>query len=88
FAPRSSKGRSTSQARWRRTWTRLACAQADGLAVRSVNRLLGTGALLLGDCPRPESNGTGTAVDDGASPQAPRACLAGRLRDFATNRHE
>ena len=40
---------------------------ADGLAAQSVNILLGTGALLLGACPR-ESNGTGTAADSGASP--------------------
>ena len=40
---------------------------AGGLAARSVNILLGTGALLPGDCPRSES-GTGTAADDGASP--------------------
>ena len=33
FAPGSYKGRSTSQARWRRTWT------AGGLAARSVNIL-------------------------------------------------
>ena len=33
--------------------------------------------------------GTGTAADGGASPlTAPRACLAWRLRDFATNRHD
>jgi len=39
FAPRSWKGRSTSQARWRRTWTRWHGAQAGGLAARSVNIL-------------------------------------------------
>ena len=52
----------------RRAWTRLARAQAGGLAVQSVNKLLGTGALFLGACPRSESNGTGTAADGGASP--------------------
>ena len=71
FVPRSWNGRSTLQTR---------------LAVRSVNILLGTGVLFLGACPCPESNGIGTDVDGGASPQAPRACLDGL--DFATNRHE
>ena len=69
FAPRSCKGRSTSQARWRRTWTWWPGVQAGGLAARLVNVLLGTGALLLSACPRSESNGTGTAADGGASPQ-------------------
>ena len=41
--------------------------EAGGFAAQSVNILLGTGALLPGDCPRSES-GTGTAADDGASP--------------------
>ena len=40
---------------------------AGGLAPRSVNILLGTGALFPGDCPHSES-GTGTAADDGAGP--------------------
>ena len=40
---------------------------AGRLAARSVNILLGTGALFPGVCPRSES-GTGTAADDGASP--------------------
>ena len=39
FAPRSCKGRSTSPARWRRTWTRWPGVQAVGLAARSVNIL-------------------------------------------------
>jgi hypothetical protein len=39
FAPRSWKGRSTSQARWRRTWTWWPSVQAGGLATRSVNIL-------------------------------------------------
>jgi hypothetical protein len=39
FAPRSYKGRSTSQARWRRTRTGLSGVQAGGLAARSVNIL-------------------------------------------------
>ena len=38
----------------------------SGRGVRE--RLLGTGALLFGDCPRLRSNGTGTAADGGASP--------------------
>ncbi len=42
---------------------------AGWLAARSVNILLGTGALLPGDCPHSEG-GTGTAEDDGASPLA------------------
>jgi len=36
FAPRSCKGRSTSQARWRRTRTRWHGVQAGGLVARSV----------------------------------------------------
>jgi hypothetical protein len=41
----------------------------------------------FGACPR-FGSGTGTAEYGGASPLSPRACLAWRLRDFATNRHE
>jgi hypothetical protein len=37
FAPRSSMGRSTSQARWRRTWARLA-RRPGRQARRSVGR--------------------------------------------------
>jgi hypothetical protein len=37
FAPRSYKGRSTSQARWRRTWTRSA-RRHGGRARRSVDQ--------------------------------------------------
>src|SRR2546422_457392 len=54
--------------------------QAGGLAVRSVNILLGTGALLPGACPRSEG-GTGTAADGGASPLA-----SARLSRLATAR--
>ena len=42
---------------------------AGGFAAQSVNILMGTGALLLGACPRLRS-GTGTAEDGGASPLA------------------
>jgi len=42
---------------------------ASGLAPRTLNVLLGTGALLPGACPRLRS-GTGTAADGGASPLA------------------
>jgi hypothetical protein len=72
FAPRSCIGRSTSQARGRRTWT-------GGLATQSVNILLGTGALLSGGCPRSESE-TDTAADGGASPlsSARPSCVASR----------
>ena len=48
-------------------WTRWPGVQAGGLAAWSVNVLLGTDALLPGDCPRSES-GTATVADDGASP--------------------
>ena len=88
FAPRSCKGRSTWQTLWRRTWTRWPVVQAGGLAARSVNILLGTGALLFGACPRSERNGTAPPQTAEPVPRAPRACLAWRLRDFATNRHE
>jgi hypothetical protein len=51
---------------------------ASGLAPRTLNVLLGTGALLFGACPRLRS-GTGTAADGGASPLA----SARRSRDAA-----
>jgi hypothetical protein len=61
---------------------------AGGLVPRTLTVLLGTGALLFGACPRLRGSGTGTAEDGGASPPTPRAGLATRLSDFATNRHE
>jgi hypothetical protein len=44
--------------------------QFGGLTSRGLNVLLGTGALLPGACPRSglKSNGTGTALNGGASP--------------------
>jgi hypothetical protein len=41
---------------------------AGWLAPRTLNVLLGTGALHFGACPHSMSSGTGTAVDVGASP--------------------
>ena len=71
----------------RQAWTWWPSVQAGGLAAQSVNILLGTGALLLGACPRQEA---GQAPPQTAEPVtwAPRACLVWRLRDFATNRHD
>ena len=51
---------------------------ASGLAPRTLNVLLGTGALLFGAFPPPES-GTGTAADGRASPLG----SAHRSRDTA-----
>jgi len=51
---------------------------AGGLAPRTLNVLLGTGALLFCACPRLGS-GTGTAADGGASPLG----SARRSRDAA-----
>src|SRR5712691_853842 len=107
FAPRSCKGRSTSQARWRRTWTQLA-RRPGRRARRSVGqhtvssmppsrRRLGSEACLAhsykGVSPLVESPRRGHApskLPGGVLPRlvAPRACLAWRLRDFATNLHE
>jgi len=53
------------------------------LAAQPFDILLGTGALLLGVCPRLRS-GTGTAADDGASPLAsecPSRFASARFRD-------
>jgi hypothetical protein len=60
---------------------------ASGLAPRTVTVLLGTGALHFGACPNLKS-GTDTAQTAEPVPWAPRAGLATRLSDFATNRHE
>ena len=60
---------------------------AGGLAAQPVNILLGTGALLPGDCPRSES-GTGTAADDGASPLTSARPSRLGLGGFATNSRE
>ena len=60
---------------------------AGGLAAQSVNMLLGTGALLPGDCPRLSSSGTGPLQTAEPVPSAPRARLAWRLSGFvATSR--
>ena len=67
LAPRSYKGRSTSKARLRRTWTR--SARRPGRQAR-------------------RSVGQHTVSSMPPFLAAPRACLAWRLRDFATNRHE
>jgi len=61
---------------------------ASGLAPRTLNVLLGTGALLL--APVPVWRAVGQALPQSAEPvpRAPRAGLETRLSDFATNRHE
>ena len=89
FAPRSCKGRSTSQARWRRTWTRL-----DRRPGRRARRSVGQHT--AGDwrpsfwrlSPSEEQRDRHRRRRRSLSLTAPRACLAWRLRDFATNRHE
>jgi len=66
----------------------LRAAFGQRFAPRTLNLLLGTGALLFGACTRLTDSGTGTAEDGGASPWAPRAGLATRLSDSVTTRHE
>ena len=53
------------------------------LAPRTLNVLLGTGAILFGACPR-LSSGTGTDEDGGASPLG----SARRSRDAAQRFHD
>jgi hypothetical protein len=57
---------------------------AGGLVPRTLDVLLGAGALHFGACPRLRSSGTGTAADVGASPlRSARLSLdaAQRFRD-------
>jgi hypothetical protein len=109
FAPRSCKGRSTSLARWRRTWTRpdlhpcrRACRSVGQHTVSSMppsRRWVGPEACLASSykggqppCTIPTKGShplrNPQAVTEAHRLAAPRACLAWRLRDFATNRHE
>jgi len=63
----------------------LRAAFGQRFAPRTLNLLLGTGALLFGACTRLTDSGTGTAKDGGASPLG----SARRSRDAAQGfRHE